>query len=236
MHFAQIVYMAVRVAEDVPRQLPVVPRICVYWIVVSPTHQPHSPRRVFEDPPENTEGATNTFFVSSPACPPAFPTARIVPLNNLYGAAVSSAGVTGAGSSAVPHASLSITSPAATHGSTVQFSTFLPNAVSVKFASAAIGAIKFVNRSCTTLTDDSVPILLFTTAQLSSGSALAFMPPLNRSIACVVETTALMRGFEGNRPFSTSRSARLFVVDRLIARRNEGEISGACWPMHFIVS
>lgn len=225
--------MAVRVAEDVPRQLPVVPRISVPWIVVSPTQQPHSPKRVLDDPPDITEGATNTFFV---ACPPALSTARIVPLNNLYGTAFSSVGVTGAGSSAVPHASLRITSPAAAHVSTGRFSTFLPNAVSVKFASAAMGAIKSVNRSCTALTDDSVPILLFTTAQLSSGSALLFTPPFIRSIAWVVETIALIFGLEANRLFSTSRRARLFAVERLIERRSEGEISGACWPMHFIVS
>ena len=188
------------------------------------------------DPPDITEGVTNTFLVSAPVCSGAFSTARIVPLNNLYGAAFSSVAVIGAGSSAVPHASLSITSPAAAHGSTVRSSTFLPNAVSVKFASAAMGAIKVVNRSCTALTDDSVPILLFTTAQLSSGRAFDFTPPPIRSIACVVETTALMYGFEANRLFSTSRSARLSVVERLIARRSEVEISGAYWPMHLIVS
>ena len=191
---------------------------------------------MLDDPPDITEGATNTFFVSPFTCLSACSTARIVPLNNLYGIAFSSVGVIGAGSRAIPHASLSITSPAAAHGSTVRFSTFLPNAVSVKFASAARGLIKFVNRSCTALTDDSVPIRLFTTAQLSSGSALDFTPPLIRSIACVVETIALIYGFAAKRSLSTSRSARLSVVERLIARRNDGEMSDACCPIHLTVS
>ena len=44
MDFAHILRMAVRVAKDVPCELPVVPRVSVPWIVVSPTHRLRSPK------------------------------------------------------------------------------------------------------------------------------------------------------------------------------------------------